>query len=149
MKRVCNGILATALSLAAAGAFAQASTTLTGTVRDFVPGPLVPGFSNPDDKGEWSGIDVDYCRGIAAAVFGDPSKSKYVALSSKDRFPALQSGEVDATHPLRPVAMLGVVDARDEIFVSGEHDDDQQRRRQREIDEPQHLGHQLRSRRRQ
>lgn len=55
----------------------------------------IPGFSNPDDKGEWSGIDVDYCRGIATAVFGDPTKAKFVALSSKDRFPALQSGEVD------------------------------------------------------
>ncbi len=55
----------------------------------------IPGFSNPDDKGEWSGIDVDYCRGIATAVSGDPSKAKFVALSSKDRFPALQSGEVD------------------------------------------------------
>ena len=55
----------------------------------------IPGFSNPDDKGDWSGIDVDYCRGIAAAVFGDASKTKFVALSSKDRFPALQSGEVD------------------------------------------------------
>ncbi|MCJ8508989.1 amino acid ABC transporter substrate-binding protein [Rhizobium lemnae] len=55
----------------------------------------IPGFSNPNDKGEWSGIDIDYCRGIAAAVFGDASKFKIVALSSKDRFPALQSGEVD------------------------------------------------------
>lgn len=55
----------------------------------------IPGFSNPNDKGEWSGIDIDYCRGIAAAVFGDSSKFKIVALSSKDRFPALQSGEVD------------------------------------------------------
>ncbi|MGG7519719.1 amino acid ABC transporter substrate-binding protein [Allorhizobium undicola] len=55
----------------------------------------VPGFSNPDDKGEWSGIDVDYCRGIAAAVFGDPKKVKFASLSAKDRFPALQSGEID------------------------------------------------------
>ncbi len=55
----------------------------------------IPGFSNPDDKGEWTGIDVDYCRGIAAAVFGDAKKAKFVPLSSKDRFPALQSGEVD------------------------------------------------------
>lgn len=55
----------------------------------------LPGFSNPDDKGEWSGLDVDYCRAIAAAVFGDATKVKFTPLSSKDRFPALQSGEID------------------------------------------------------
>lgn len=55
----------------------------------------IPGFSNMNEKGEWSGLDVDYCRGIAAAVFGDPSKTKFTPLSAKDRFPALQSGEID------------------------------------------------------
>lgn len=53
------------------------------------------GFGIPDAKGQWSGIDVDLCRGIAAAIFNDPTKVKYVPLSSKDRFTALQSGEVD------------------------------------------------------
>jgi ABC-type amino acid transport/signal transduction systems, periplasmic component/domain len=53
------------------------------------------GFSLPDDKGNWIGLDVDVCRAIAAAVFNDPSKVKYVPLSAKDRFTALQSGEVD------------------------------------------------------
>src|SRR4029078_11673645 len=53
------------------------------------------GFSLPDDKGNWTGLDVDVCRAIAAAVFNDPSKVKYVPLSAKDRFTALQSGEVD------------------------------------------------------
>jgi general L-amino acid transport system substrate-binding protein len=55
----------------------------------------LPGFSNPDDKGKWTGIDVDYCRALAAAVLGDGSKVKYVPLSAKVRFTALQSGEVD------------------------------------------------------
>ena len=55
----------------------------------------VPGFSNPDDAGNWSGIDVDTCKAIAAALFGDPSKVEYVPLTAKERFTALQSGEVD------------------------------------------------------
>ncbi len=53
------------------------------------------GFSAPDDKGKWSGIDVDLCRAIAAAIFKDESKVKYVPLTAKERFTALQSGEVD------------------------------------------------------
>jgi general L-amino acid transport system substrate-binding protein len=55
----------------------------------------IPGFSNPDDKGNWTGLDVDYCRAIAAAIFNDPNKVKYSPLSAKDRFTALQSSEVD------------------------------------------------------
>lgn len=55
----------------------------------------LPGFSNTDDRGEWSGLDVDICRGIAAAIFGDPMKVKFTPLSTKERFTALQSGEVD------------------------------------------------------
>jgi general L-amino acid transport system substrate-binding protein len=55
----------------------------------------LPGFSAPDDKGNWSGIDVDVCRAVAAAVFNDPTKVKFVPLSAKDRFTALQSGEID------------------------------------------------------
>ncbi|MCK9992257.1 MAG: general L-amino acid transport system substrate-binding protein [Alphaproteobacteria bacterium] len=53
------------------------------------------GFSSPDDKGGWTGIDVDLCRAIAAAIFGDPAKVKYTPLSAKERFTALQSGEID------------------------------------------------------
>ncbi len=55
----------------------------------------LPGFSNPNDKGEWSGLDVDVCRAVAAAMFGDATKVKYTPLTSKERFTALQSGEVD------------------------------------------------------
>ncbi|MFW2437343.1 MAG: amino acid ABC transporter substrate-binding protein [Parvibaculales bacterium] len=55
----------------------------------------LPGFSNPDDKGNWNGIDVDLCRAVAAAVFGTDEKVKFTPLSAKERFTALQSGEVD------------------------------------------------------
>ena len=53
------------------------------------------GFGQPDAQGNWTGLDVDYCRAIAAAIFNDPTKVKFVPLSAKDRFTAVQSGEVD------------------------------------------------------
>lgn len=53
------------------------------------------GFGQPDAKGEWKGLDVDFCRAMAAAIFSDASKVKFVPLSAKDRFTALQSREVD------------------------------------------------------
>ncbi len=53
------------------------------------------GFGLPDDKGNWTGLDVDLCRGISAAIFNDPNKIKFIPLSAKDRFTALQSGEID------------------------------------------------------
>lgn len=55
----------------------------------------LPGFSAPDDQGNWQGLDVDVCRGIAAAVFNDPSKVQFVPLNAKERLTALQSGEID------------------------------------------------------
>ena len=56
---------------------------------------ILPGFSTLDDKGNFSGLDVDYCRALAAAVFGDATKVKFTPLSAKERFTALQSGEID------------------------------------------------------
>ena len=53
------------------------------------------GFAFTDDQGNWTGFDVAYCRALAAAVLGDASKIKFVNLTGKNRFPALQSGEVD------------------------------------------------------
>jgi general L-amino acid transport system substrate-binding protein len=53
------------------------------------------GFGMPDPQGNWTGFDVDFCRAIAAAIFNDPAKVKFVPLTAKDRFTALQSGEVD------------------------------------------------------
>jgi general L-amino acid transport system substrate-binding protein len=57
--------------------------------------PGVAGFGLPDDKGGWTGFDVDFCRALAAAIFNDATKVKFIPLSGKDRFTALQSGEVD------------------------------------------------------
>jgi general L-amino acid transport system substrate-binding protein len=53
------------------------------------------GFSNPDDAGNWSGLDVDVCKGVAAAVFGDADAVRFTPLTATERFTALQSGEVD------------------------------------------------------
>lgn len=97
MKRVT---LALSLALAA-GLSAQAADAQTlKTVKD--RGMLscgvsqgLPGFSSPDDKGNWTGLDVDVCRALAAAIFNDPTKVKFVPTSAKDRFTALQSGEID------------------------------------------------------
>jgi general L-amino acid transport system substrate-binding protein len=55
----------------------------------------LPGFSSADEKGNWSGLDVDVCRAVAAAVFGDAEKVKFTPLTAKERFTALQSGEID------------------------------------------------------
>ena len=53
------------------------------------------GFGMPDPQGNWTGFDVDFCRAIAAAIFNDPAKVKFVPLTASNRFTALQSGEVD------------------------------------------------------
>src|SRR3954465_15518320 len=55
----------------------------------------LPGFSNPDDKGVWTGLDVDLCRAVAAAIFNDPAKVKYTPLSAKDRFEPLKTKDID------------------------------------------------------
>src|SRR3954463_10098010 len=73
----------------------------------------VPGFSQPDSQGRYSGFDVDICKAIAAAALGDPEKVKYVPLTAQQRFTALQSGEVDVlsrntTYTLQRDAELGL-----------------------------------------
>jgi general L-amino acid transport system substrate-binding protein len=82
-----------------AAASANAATTLESVkAKGFVQCGVsqgLPGFSNADDSGKWTGIDVDLCRGVAAAVFGDASKVKFTPLSAKQRFTALGSGEID------------------------------------------------------
>lgn len=89
---------AAALSVAIASG-AQAGETLDAVkAKGFVQCGVsqgLPGFSNPDDKGAWTGLDVDYCRALAAAVFGDETKVKFTPLSAKVRFTALTSGEID------------------------------------------------------
>ncbi len=81
-----------------AASFASAATLDSVKQKGFLTcgaNTGLAGFGLPDDKGQWTGLDVDYCRAIAAAVFGDPTKTKYIPLNAKDRFTALQSGEVD------------------------------------------------------
>jgi general L-amino acid transport system substrate-binding protein len=97
MKRVS---LVVTLALAAGLTTQAASAQTLKTVKD--RGQLscgvsqgLPGFSTPDDKGNWTGLDVDICRAIATAIFNDATKIKFVPLSAKDRFTALQSGEID------------------------------------------------------
>jgi general L-amino acid transport system substrate-binding protein len=92
-------IAATAVTALSAGAVTASAATLDdvktkGHVQCGVNVGLA-GFSQPDDKGEWTGLDVDFCRAIAAAVFGDGTKVKFTPLSAKERFTALQSGEID------------------------------------------------------
>ena len=55
----------------------------------------LPGFSNPDDKGNWTGFDVDFCRALAAAILNDATKVKFTPLSAKDRFEPLKTGDID------------------------------------------------------
>ena len=97
MKNTVIGILgAAAFGLVASAA--SAATLDDVKAKGFVQcgvNTALAGFSAPDDKGEWTGLDVDFCRAVAAAIFGDGTKVKFTPLSAKDRFTALQSGEID------------------------------------------------------
>ena len=55
----------------------------------------LPGFASQDEDGNWSGLDVDFCKAVAAGVFGDTSKVEYVGLNAAQRFPTLASGNID------------------------------------------------------
>src|SRR5881628_44596 len=93
---VTTAALAAAFALTATAASAQTLNTVKqrgNLVRGVGQG--LPGFSNPDDRGNWTGLDVDFCRAVAAAIFNDANKVKFTPLSAKDRFTALQSGEID------------------------------------------------------
>jgi general L-amino acid transport system substrate-binding protein len=91
--------VAGAVALAFAAGAAQAQSTLDAVQKKgFVQCGVntgLAGFSQPDSKGVWKGIDVDVCRAVAAAVFGDASKVRYTPLTAQQRFTALQSGEID------------------------------------------------------
>jgi general L-amino acid transport system substrate-binding protein len=71
------------------------------------------GFGMPDAQGTWTGFDVDFCRAMAAAIFDDPTKVRFIPLNAKDRFSALQAGEVDvlsrnSTHTMSRDTQLGL-----------------------------------------
>jgi len=91
---ILGAALALGLSVAASSAQTLKKVQDRGSLLCGVSQGL-PGFSNPDDKGSWTGFDVDVCRAVAAAIFNDAAKVKYLPLSAKDRFIALQSGEID------------------------------------------------------
>jgi general L-amino acid transport system substrate-binding protein len=95
-KLVVTFALSAVLALGATAAFAGTldDVKAKGFVQCGVNTGL-PGFGNPDSSGNYTGFDVDYCRAVAAAIFGDASKVKYTPLDGTERFPALQSGEID------------------------------------------------------
>ncbi len=97
MNKFVTGILGSA-ALALAASAASAATLDDVKAKGFLQcgvNTSLAGFSAPDDKGEWKGLDVDFCRAVAAAIFGNGDAVKFTALSAKDRFTALQSGEID------------------------------------------------------
>ena len=106
-----------ALAIAAFALPAHAGKTLDGvkTRGQLVCGVNTsgPGFSNADSQGRWTGLDVDFCRAVAAAVLNDAGKVKFVPLNSQQRFSSLQAGEIDvlsrnSTWTLTRDASLGI-----------------------------------------
>lgn len=96
MKITSTLLISSVLAVAATSVSADTldSVKAKGKVQCGVSTGLA-GFSQKDEKGKWSGLDVDVCRGIAAAVLGDASKVQFKPLTAKERFTALQSGEID------------------------------------------------------
>ncbi|HEB69961.1 MAG TPA: amino acid ABC transporter substrate-binding protein [Desulfobulbus sp.] len=96
MKKLSFIMVAVFLMISAS--MASASTLEEVQKRDVLQCGVstgLPGFSATDEKGNWKGLDVDGCKAIAAAVLGDANKVKYIPLNAKERFTALQSGEID------------------------------------------------------
>ena len=95
MKRLA-ALVALALIVVSHGASAQTLKTVKDRgVLNCGANGMLGGFGMPDAQGNWTGLDVDVCRAVAAAVLGDATKVKFFPLTAKDRFTALQSGEVD------------------------------------------------------
>lgn len=92
--KIALGVAAVAMTAGAASAGTLDDVKAKGFLQCGVNTGLA-GFSQPNDKGEWTGLDADFCRAVAAAIFGDGTKVKFTGLSAKDRFTALQSGEID------------------------------------------------------
>ena len=100
MTKIKSLFIALILSLGVSSAFADGHGSTLDVVKErgFLKcgsNTGLAGFGLPNDAGVWEGIDVDVCRAVAAAVFGDASKVEYVPTTSKVRFTVLQSGEVD------------------------------------------------------
>ncbi|MHB1102241.1 MAG: amino acid ABC transporter substrate-binding protein [Devosia sp.] len=95
-KNVLSFALAAALALTATAAYADtlADVKAKGYLQCGVTGG-VAGFSAPDANNNWSGLEVDFCRAMAAAIFNDPNAVRYTPLTSQERFTALSAGEID------------------------------------------------------
>ena len=88
--------LAAAVGIGASAASAQTLNTIKQRgILNCGGNPGLAGFGLPDAQGNWTGLDIDFCRALGAAIFNDEKKVKFVPLTAKDRFTALQSGEVD------------------------------------------------------
>jgi len=97
MKRFAHALFAAAATIVIAGTVHAATLDTVrqrGMLNCGANGQL-PGFGLPDAQGNWTGLDVDLCRAIAAAIFNDANKVKFVPLTAKDRFTSLQTGDVD------------------------------------------------------
>ncbi|MEP9351977.1 amino acid ABC transporter substrate-binding protein [Xanthobacter sp. KR7-65] len=115
MKTILALLAGATLALGATAAPAQTLKSVKdrGEVACGVSKGL-PGFSAPDATGKWSGFDVDVCRALAAAIFNDPAKVKFVPLSADERFGALSKGDIDvlsrnSTWTLEREAKLGLL----------------------------------------
>jgi len=97
MKRIIIAASLLAASIAGASAATLDTVKQRGTLVCGVSTGFA-GFSSPDSQGNFKGLDVDYCKALAAAVLGDASKVRYVALTAQNRFTALQSGEIDVLY---------------------------------------------------
>jgi len=98
MQKLLIGLALAASATLGLSVAAQAGTLDDVKAKGFVQCGVntgLPGFGNPDASGKYTGFDVDYCRAVSAAIFGDPDKVKYTPLDGTERFPALQSGEID------------------------------------------------------
>ncbi|MGD2011272.1 MAG: amino acid ABC transporter substrate-binding protein [Desulfobacterales bacterium] len=116
MKRLKFGAVAAVVAILFCTGLASAGTLADVKAKGFISVGVnegLFGFSKPDEKGVWKGLDVDTARAISIAVFGSPDKIKFVPLTAKTRFTALQSGEIDvltrnATQTLSRESSLGL-----------------------------------------
>ena len=98
MKRLATAFaIATVLAFGTQAASAQQTLKAVKDRGELLCGSngQLAGFGMPDPQGNWTGFDVDFCRAVAAAIFNDATKVKFVPLTAVNRFTALQSGEVD------------------------------------------------------
>lgn len=106
MKKFVAAALAAGIGMALSATGASAQATLAQVKQRGIlncgSNTGLAGFGVPDAQGNWKGLDVDLCRAISATIFNDPNKVKFIPLSAKDRFTALQSGKSTCSSATRP-----------------------------------------------